>query len=1001
MDSTFPKKCFNLLSLNARSLASCFDDLNNLIEKSKTPFSVISLQEVWSTAKCFKLQGFHPLQSMTRDKGGPINSNCGGGVGIFVSTSFDFEPLPILDTFIRGVYESIWCIVTDKSDRDGQPYLIGSIYRPNTPPRCNLPLALTTHNEILFKISGDRRLSKCKIIITSDFNLDLDLFLTSNQVNEYVTSQATFGFSSVVSLSAHPTNSSNKVIDHIFTSIPKTSIMSGVLTEHLSDHLPLIFSDLSSTTSSKIPPPPTRDLSKANIKCYISLLNTIQFNIDESKVEESFNSFFSLITEAAELSFPPKTQKIKRNQNPSPWMTKGLLISSKTKKKLFSQKLNKPSSSTREAFSTFNKLFTKCKRFAKRSYFLDCFNNAIENSKKTWSLINEVTGRSKSSSSLPSTFTIPIPSNSPPAIPPTTSSDPLTIANGFNKFFSTIGPDLADKIDQSKFPGNHYSSFLGPKPDEDFKLFPVSLEQLFLLVKGLKNKNSSGADLLSNKLLKQAIYPLASPLKKLIDLSFKTGYVPSQMTIAKVIPIHKEGEKSSFNNYRPIAIISTIGKLIEKVVHHQLYNFLESQDILTPSQFGFRTHHGVEHPLLLFADRVKRSFDKKLSNVSVFLDLKKAFDTVNFTILLAKLSHYGINGVELKWFKNYLNRKQFVVAGEVISDIFSMLCGIPQGTVLGPLLFLIFVNDFAFATTLLSLLFADDCTLQGEGADIPTLISLVNSQLVVAEKWFSANLLTLNVKKSKYIIFEYSPQASNTPLPPLTIGSNILDRVGTGLQETSIRFLGVQVDDQLLFKDHIALLKKKLSSGIFALACAKHNAPLTVRKCIYYSLFESYLRFGLLLFGCAGEKEMREIEILQKKAIRHVAGAFYLAHTDPLFQSLGILKIADLITLERAVLVHKYRHNKLPPAFSFNFLTLINPQEMTRREDPECYAPPPICHPSTSRSATSKLIFSWNSIPHSTKLIGCYKAFKADLTSSFLLTYSEVCSKLKCRACGY
>ena len=330
-----------------------------------------------------------------------------------------------------------------------------------------------------------------------------------------------------------------------------------------------------------------------------------------------------------------------------------------------------------------------------------------------------------------------------------------------------------------------------------------------------------------------------------------------------------------------------------------------------------------------------------------------------------------------------------------------MLCGIPQGTVLGPLLFLIFVNDFAFATTLLSLLFADDCTLQGEGADIPTLISLVNSQLVVAEKWFSANLLTLNVKKSKYIIFEYSPQASNTPLPPLTIGSNILDRVGTGLQETSIRFLGVQVDDQLLFKDHIALLKKKLSSGIFALACAKHNAPLTVRKCIYYSLFESYLRFGLLLFGCAGEKEMREIEILQKKAIRHVAGAFYLAHTDPLFQSLGILKIADLITLERAVLVHKYRHNKLPPAFSFNFLTLINPQEMTRREDPECYAPPPICHPSTSRSATSKLIFSWNSIPHSTKLIGCYKAFKADLTSSFLLTYSEVCSKLKCRACGY
>ena len=506
---------------------------------------------------------------------------------------------------------------------------------------------------------------------------------------------------------------------------------------------------------------------------------------------------------------------------------------------------------------------------------------------------------------------------------------------------------------------------------------------------------------MSNKLLKRAIFILATPLKKLIDLSFEKGYVPWQMTVAKVIPLHKEGEKTIFNNYRPIAIISTIGKLIEKVVHGQLYDHLESQGILADSQFGFRTHHGVEHPLLLFTDRVRKSLDKGMSNVSIFIDLKKAFDTVNWDILLAKLSHYGINGgAELAWFRSYLVRKQFVLAGDVVSDVVAMLCGIPQGTVLGPLLFLIFVNDFAFATSLMSLLFADDCTLQGEGVDLPSLIALVNNQLVIAEKWFSANLLTLNVKKTKYVIFDpSSPTSYPLSLPPLSIGSNILERVGNRQQETSVRFLGVLIDEQLSFKEHVAALKKKLSSGIFALASAKRNAPLSVRRCIYYSLFESYLRFGVLLYGCVGEKEIRELEILQKKAIRHVAGVFYIAHTDPLFQSLRILKLRDLISLERAMLVHKFKHNKLPSAFH-NFLTPITPIEMSRRQDPDCFVFSSNCPSSSLRSPTAKLITSWNAIQQSTKLIGCHKAFKAELTSSFLLSYSNICSKENCRACG-
>ena len=571
--------------------------------------------------------------------------------------------------------------------------------------------------------------------------------------------------------------------------------------------------------------------------------------------------------------------------------------------------------------------------------------------------------------------------------------------DGFNQFFSQIGQQLASNINQAKFTDNHFSKYLGQKMESNFTLLPVTIARLLDITKNLKNKNSAGADLVSNSLLKLAIPILAEPLKKLFDLSFSTGFVPHQIRIAKVIPLHKEGDRRSFNNYRPIAIISSIGKLLEKVVHHQLYGYLEINDILSSSQFGFRTHHGVEHPLVLFSSRVTNSLNRGLNNMSLFIDLKKAFDTVNFTILLAKLEHYGIRGVSLSWFKNYLVRFQCVLAGGVLSDIVDMLCGIPQGTVLGPLLFLLFVNDLALATTLLSLLFADDCTLQGEHENLSELFSMMNEQLGVAEKWFSANLLTLNIKKTKFILF--------TPLtiiiedmPELRIGSEVIERVGIGQKEGAVRFLGIWIDEALSYKHHINVLKGKLGRGLHALTTAKNHSPLSIRKTIYYSLFESLLRFGCLLFGCATASDLRDVEIMQKQAIRLVAGAPYRAHTDPLFQSLRILKFRDLVLLERAVFVHKFRHNKLPKSFLSNFLEQVDCTDLSRRQDPGFYIPPTNNHLLTSRSPVSGMVNDWNSLPFPTKLIACHKAFKSEIIESFINSYTFYCTTPNCRSCG-
>jgi hypothetical protein len=381
------------------------------------------------------------------------------------------------------------------------------------------------------------------------------------------------------------------------------------------------------------------------------------------------------------------------------------------------------------------------------------------------------------------------------------------------------------------------------------------------------------------------------------------------------------------DNYRPIAMLDVFSKVMEKIICNRLCAHLDTNNLISDFQFGFRRDHSTLHPMLHFMNKITNSLGKKEHVIAIFCDLRKAFDCCNHKILLSKLSKMGIKGRELLWFKNYLcGRKQYVAINNSFSVTSEISIGVPQGSILGPILFLIYINDLPACSSFLALLFADDTTLLLSHSDINVLIQMVNSEFRKVVNFFRNHKLALHPDKTKFMLYSNSPniKASNIELFVNfnNDGENEnalifpIARISVNSPVPAVRFLGVYFDENLNFKYHIKLLLSKLSKTLYFLRSSKNFLTPKAMKAVYYSLFHSNLIYCIQIWSCTTRNNLNPIFTLQKKAIRLISNSNYNAHSEPIFKEQAILPLDKLILFFNLQTMQFYTQGYLPVSFN-------------------------------------------------------------------------------------
>ena len=555
------------------------------------------------------------------------------------------------------------------------------------------------------------------------------------------------------------------------------------------------------------------------------------------------------------------------------------------------------SQESKEKYKAYQKALIKIKRRAKFLYFSNKCIELRNNGSKLWKLINRITNKVSNKQTIINKINMD-------GIIIEQSKE---IANALANYFANIGKTLSNNLPKAQ---NSIKTYLDkiPRCPVSMYLSPTCSTEIDQIIRSMQNKKSSGYDNISNQMLKWLRPVITKPLSIIFNKSLEHGVFPNSMKIAEIVPLHKRGDETQCNNYQSISLLLTMSKILEKLMYSRTYKFLEVNNILFQSQYGFRTQHSCTDAICELTGEITKNKENGLYTIGVFLDLSKAFDTLPHTILLDKMNKYGIRGLANKWFASYLESRTLrvkcnVASGnnQTFSDDKIIDVGTPQGSCLGPLLFLLYNNDLYLNLEHTKvILFADNTTIYMGHRNLNYLRWCIETDLLNISDWFKANRLTLNVNKSSCMLFKKNNKIETVQLTFQSIKIP---------QCTRVKFLGVWLDENLDWTYHCNTVLSKIKRNSHLLRVSSNSLTVQALKLIYYAQIQSHVQYGLLAWGNQCKETMKNR--LQKqltKCWQHVAkGTVLNKNCEAKF-----LTFKNLVTLENLKMGRKIQTREVP-----------------------------------------------------------------------------------------
>lgn len=891
-------KDLTLLHLNIRSLIKNMDGLHQLLCKLPIEPEIIFLTETRLNSK--SNLGFVQLDKYSFVKKNSFSS--AGGVGMYVKNSLDFNLREDISLHSVAV-ESVWGEV-NLTNSNG--IIVGVVYKhPNT----SIPEFSDLLKEILIKINNENK--KCYIM--GDFNINYLEKQNKPSTNNHFLMLKSLNFHTIFKSPTRITELTSTCIDHFYTNDKNSITNKFILLDDLSDHLPLFGTIKLNYRTKKQQTIYKRNFSKMNISklqqdAEIKMNELLQNFVEYPN--ESIHKQFKILTESTKEIVNKNVPLLKLSQRKTkllskPWLTKGILKSARNKNKIY-KKLVKNKFKDRKLHQKYKSYRNKLSHLidiSKKNHYEKLLVKSNKDSKKTWGIINEVIGKNKKATTLPTML----------KTKDGLCSEPQTISNLLNIHFAKIGINDNTVIDYKEIDKNILHN-----QNKSIVLFPTTVEEVSRLISEMKNKNSEGPDKIPMNIIKIINQTISPVLCYLINRSLEIGIYPNCLKTSKVIPLFKSGDPKEAGNYRPISLLPALNKIFEKVLYNRLQSFFEKNNIINDNQFGFRKGLSTELAITKFYEDILGNLNNNHASCALFLDLSKAFDSVDRNILLHKLFKYGIRGVAYDIIQSYLqNRTQYIEVGNIKSSPCPTTVGVPQGSILSPLLFLIHINDLKNSTKLKTINFADDTLLYHRITNPTIAKNWLNNELNKILKWMQNNRLKLNLTKTNYLIF--SPKSDKYKNLNDT---NLFETKDYKIErKTHCKYLGIMIDKNVNWKPHINNLKTKLAKAVGILYRIRYYLNKNSLNLLIHSLIISHLKYGIICYARADKTSLQPLKVLFNNALRCVN---FIKRKDrkklkDLYSQHKMLTLDKMFNLELGKFCYKFFNGSLPNSFKSIF----------------------------------------------------------------------------------